>query len=238
MHIGGEPAVISPGVATLGVPQQLYHLPDVPESPCLGSVCIPCPCRGPCICCLSSGSVDGQGAEVDLEETLPESRGPTGQGGVSRASEQNCLGPSRLLRVSVTGQAPVKQTLKWRSVCRFLGAAPVGSEGGRIGQREKLSCDAVTAKASATPGPAGGPTRCEGDHPLRCPFTSHWMWAASRKRGNLEGGGSLQPRTRTRKRGSPWSSPLPTLPTAGRTGTQALKRGVGNMVVTTVGCKG
>lgn len=159
VHIGGEPAVISPGVATLGVPQQLYHLPDVPESPCLGSVCIPCPCRGPCICCLSSGSVAGQGAEVDLEETPPESRGPTGQGGVSRASEQNCLGPSRLLRVSVTGQAPVKQTLKWRFVCSFLGAAPVGSEGGRIGQSEKLSCDAVTAEASATPSPAGGPTR-------------------------------------------------------------------------------
>lgn len=39
-HTGGGPALPQ---ATLGVPQQLDHLPDVPEPPFLGSVCIPGP---------------------------------------------------------------------------------------------------------------------------------------------------------------------------------------------------
>lgn len=64
-HTGGGPALPQ---ATLGVPQQLDHLPDVPEPPCLGSICILGPCHGPWICSLSSGLVDRQGVESDLEE--------------------------------------------------------------------------------------------------------------------------------------------------------------------------
>lgn len=41
-----------------------------------------------------------------------------------------------------------------------------------------------------------------GDCPLLCPVTSHWAQAASRKWGDLEGGGSSQPRTLTRRRAS------------------------------------
>lgn len=79
----------------------------------------------------------------------------------------------------MTGQFPVKWTLKWRFECRFPGKGSwgqylSGSEGGRTGKREKLGFDAVIAEVSVTPGglqsrhgPTGGPTR---DHPLLCTF--------------------------------------------------------------------
>lgn len=34
-------------LATSGISQQLYHLPNVPKPPSLGSICIPCPCHNP-----------------------------------------------------------------------------------------------------------------------------------------------------------------------------------------------
>lgn len=71
----------------------------------------------------------------------------------------------------------------------LLGTALLGSEGGRTGQREKLGCDAVTAKASATPW--GCKTRrvlqvaphepWEPGHPADTSFAAHTPGGSERR---------------------------------------------------------
>lgn len=66
----------------------------------------------------------------------------------------------------------------------FLGTARVDVGRSRTGPSEELWGEG---------GPASGPTRGDGDCPLCCALTSHWMHAAPRKWG------SLQPRALRRK---------------------------------------
>ena len=66
-------------------------------------------------------------------------------------SSSPTLGPF----LTVLGQAPQKQTLRWRFVCRrVIGVHR--REGSRIGQREKPGCAEVTTMPQLTLGAVGG----------------------------------------------------------------------------------